>query len=169
VSAFVLGIDLGKTVGWALLHFDRGERPTVVGCGTWTEAEALAREARAGDVLAIEYAKEIQHSMVRLGGGALVSTVAGLLAENWLGGEIAGLTRAAGGTVHRVTASEARLGAGVQIGGRARHGIKPPSVDTQVGNVVPLLIRAWPKRSNAHERDAALAAHHVGTRVLRLL
>jgi hypothetical protein len=114
----ILGIDPGETVGWALLEVGAGQ-PRRIDSGSWKASE-ISLAPFAGMLVGIERPARPHAASLGGGSGRLVGIVTGLLTAAWIGGEIAGRVRAAGGTVAEVSAAEARRAIGVRIGGARR-------------------------------------------------
>jgi Holliday junction resolvasome RuvABC endonuclease subunit len=153
---YVLGIDSGsKESGWCVLRFEEesdafelGSRnvltnrpPVLVDCGhaenTWVEGKV----ARYG-LIGIESPEGI--AFKKKGGGV----VPALLKTTRATGGFSALARFHGATVFEATANRCRQ----RVVGNAN------ASDAKVKAWVYANVLGWPKRSNSHMRDAAVAA-----------
>jgi hypothetical protein len=92
-----------------------------------------------------------------VGAARIVKTVKGLIETRALAERIACGIASGGGRIVEPTAAECRRALGVKFG--AQRGTGPRlTPDQQIGHIIPLAVRGWPKRSNPHHRDAAAAA-----------
>lgn len=145
----VLGIDAGTHVGLAVLALDRGAfRHEWSSSGRWpmTALVSYVLSQHRPSLVVIEAPKGYGYSNAR---------VANLLDAARIGGELAGIARSFGVEVIETHAQETR---------RALCG-KGNASDKLVADVVRMRIHDWPKRSNCHARDAAIAAMFGALRV----
>jgi len=153
---YVLGIDSGsKKSGWCVLRFDEesdafegGRRnvlanrmPVFIECGHDENAWVELKVARY-DLLGIESPEGI--AFAPKGGGV----VPALLKTARATGCFSALARLNGATVFEATANTCRR---VVVG-------KANASDAVVKKWVMANVLGWPKRSNSHMRDAAVAA-----------
>lgn len=159
----VTGIDPGETVGWATLYIEPRVRPRLVDRGAWTQEEAF-RAVESGifreHLVAVEKAVAVFPYKVEGGPAMATSIAAKLLDAAYLGGELRGLLRAAGGRAEYVRLTDAYRAMGVKVGAqRGRSGAAPcETVARQTARLLSMVVDGWPKVSNQHERDAAIDA-----------
>lgn len=181
------GIDPGTAaVGWCDIDRSSAGVFHFVSCGTWEPSEVVrgwSAVDSAVDVYAVETPEEMhandviaairssyEEKTVRsgrrgspnttgfsVGAARIVKTVKGLIETRALAERIACGIAAGGRRIVEPTAAECRRALGVKFGAQRGNGekLKP---DQQIGHIIPLAVRGWPKRSNPHERDAAAAA-----------
>jgi hypothetical protein len=181
------GIDPGTgAVGWCDIDRTSAGVFHFVSCGTWEPAEIVRgwsavessvdvysvetpEEMHANDVIAAIRSSYEEKTMrggrrgssittgFHVGAARIVKTVKGLIETRGQAERIACGIVAGGGRVIEPTAAECRRALGVKFG--AQRGTGPKlTPDQQLGRIIPLAVRGWPKRSNEHERDAAAAA-----------
>jgi len=151
----VIGVDAPQ--GWCCLDVAAG-KGTLLGLGNLDEGEEaleltkyIARHRPA--LVVIERPSEIytggrgddEEAHVRRSVGA------GLISTAEVSGELKHACRLANVKWKMTDASEVRRC--MKVRGRSRE-----ERDRDVARVVGMLIAGWPKRTNTHERDAALAA-----------
>lgn len=155
----VLGVDPGATIGWCVLDVGDSTGSYVSAGAVRAGAHGLGDDARSllesvlagarAIILAIERVEHV-HGQARMGS----SYAEGLARAGWVGGEIAQLGRARGLEVATVEAAVWRK---LLVGSRT-------AKDAQIAAMVRVRIPTWPKRSNAHTRDAAGVALWAGLR-----
>jgi len=151
----VIGVDAPQ--GWCCLDVVAG-KGTLLGLGNLDEGEEaleltkyIARHRPA--LVVIERPSRVYY----FGKGnsapiqARSSIAAGLIATAEVAGELRHACRIAGVKTKMVDADEVRKAWSLNNGTEAQR-------NDSVARVVGMLIAGWPKRTNTHERDAALAA-----------
>lgn len=157
------GIDSGKAVGWCDI-----ERVSVgvfdyIASGTWDASEirrgmSLPVDSVGIDVTVIETPREVHpHSLRASSPAKLVQMVRDLLDARAVAERIACNLAGECPRVIEPTAGETRRALNIRIGGQKRRG-EEETADQQIAAIIPLAVRGWPKRSNKHVRDAAVAA-----------
>lgn len=150
----VLGVDPGsREFGWALLDVRGGAglplRATFLATGNAASDYLTALQLLAGGALP---ARPEVVAIEKISGWAFApkgaGVVAALIASSSVAGGIAWVARSRGLRVEERTANEVRR---LLLG-------KAGSGDAQVKEAIPGLIYGWPKRSNNHQRDAAMVA-----------
>lgn len=153
----VLGVDPGSTIGVALIAVGTSTATGLL-VGAWrasNDEELDAARARLSkilheeeiDLVAVERVEHV-HGSARMGS----SYAEGLTRAAWIGGEIAGMARAAEIEVVTVEAGTWRA---ALAGARS-------ATDAEVKRMVMARVPGWPTTSNAHERDAAGVALYAG-------
>jgi len=150
----VLGIDPGPSAhGWALLRVLDLQTAEWLALGVdkpdWYDALTLASFAVRPELVAIERPA---------GGGYSPATVPPLLETAYQAGILAGRALAAGLDVSPLCAADWRR----EVVGRGN------AEDAAIKDAVLRLVTGWPKKSNAHHRDAAGVALAAGWAWLRL-
>lgn len=159
------GIDPGATIGWCDIERESAGVFRYVASGTWDAAQiqrggGIPGLDRAVQVVCVETPEEMHPNQVRAGlahPGTLVSTIRELISTAKLAERI---SAEADGMCYRVlepTAAQCRTALGVKLGAQRGKGDKS-TVDQQIGRIIPMIVRDWPKKSNRHVRDAAAAA-----------
>lgn len=158
------GIDSGEPVWWCDIEREGAGVFHFIAKGSW-DASAIGRGSLLSmlgdvDVYAIETPKEMHPNEVRAQAAhpaTMVQTIRNLLETRAMAERIAGALAVAGARIVEPTAAEVRHALGVKFGAQRGRGPKL-TVDQQIGHIIPLAVRGWPKRSNPGERDAAAAA-----------
>lgn len=158
------GIDPGQTIGWCDLERESAGVFVFLAGGT-CGADDVGRggpipggDLSALDVLTVETAREMHPGGVHVAGPAkIVQMARDLISTAKIAERIACNAVPSGVRIVETTAAEVRKAFGIRIGAQRRKG-EEEDADQQIAAFVQLAIRGWPKRSNKHVRDAAMAA-----------
>jgi hypothetical protein len=151
----VLGIDCGKVQTWCKLDIE-GQARTYVDHGDIedsSDAALVADVMHGSDLICIEEPSTIMPSkrLETAGHRAAIGIGNGLLRTMKRVREMERVAAELGIQVVLLTSTAARRAIGVKI--------RAGNVDAQIGRIVPRVIARWPKQSNNHDRDAAVAAY----------
>lgn len=154
-SIVVLGVDPGPSShGWALVRVVDLQSAEWLACGDVDVTEIGSLFSRIG----VECPEPALVAIERpAGGGYSPATVPPLLETAYQAGRVAGVAERLALSVRPLAAADWRR----EVVGRGN------AENAAIKDAVLRLVRGWPKRSNAHERDAAGVALAAGWAELR--
>ena len=160
----VIGVDVPR--GWAVVDVDISGASSGVALGEFVDgsevlsfANVVSRYKPAAVAIEVPIEPYIGGRGAKGNEGQRRAVVVSLMACARLGGRIEERASTLGLPCVVMDASESRRAFGIRGDGET-------AIDRSVKATVDMHVRGWPKRSNSHNRDAAIAALFAGKRLM---